>query len=351
MACISLIGKNQAKRKGSKVNWNKGLSASYYAGVVDAKTWRDLERFEITGGSITFKNDGLRNAADIDCVNYDKKKEVWVRIRLDARQGGERTNIPLFTGLASVPDRDINGVLVSNTIKCYSVLQPCEDVLLPRGWYALEGTNAEIVIKDLLSVTPAPVIFDGVMPNLAESIVAEEGENHLTMMEKVLIAIGWRLKINGMGEIVFSPYPTKEAVTFDAVKNDCIQTRITESYDWHSAPNVFRAISEDNAVTYKDESDGLLSISSRGREIWMEETGCNLSDRESLEGYAKRRLEEEQHINHTLSYTRRFIPDLYPNDIARLVYPKQKIDGLFSIVSQTISIGYGAPVSEEVKGI
>ena len=42
------------------MDWSKGYSASYYAARVDPVTWRDVERFEITGGSIKRGVDALR---------------------------------------------------------------------------------------------------------------------------------------------------------------------------------------------------------------------------------------------------------------------------------------------------
>ena len=333
------------------MNWFKGFSASYYATEVDVMTWKDTDRIEITGGSISRTDDGLRNSADIECVNYDRNREVYVRIWMDARQDEGNAHEALFTGLACAPDRNINGSLVTNKVQCYSVLQPCEDVLLKRGWYAPAGNNAGTIIKDLLSITPAPTEVDGTTPNLESHIVAEDGENHLTMVEKILLAIGWRMSIKGDGTILIREKATERSAVFDSNENDCIETNLSETYDWYSAPNVIRVITDDNSVEYRDETDSPLSVPSRGREIWYEETDCHLNDNESLESYAQRRLKEEQNVNRKVSYTRRYIPNLYPSDIVELRYPKQEIDGSFYIVSQNISIGYGAPASEEVNGI
>ena len=334
------------------MDWDKGFTAMYYAVQVDTRTWRDTDRFEITSGSISCTDDGLRNSADIGCVNYDRDKETWIRVWMNVSQEGSTAeHIALFTGLACAPDRDLNGTLVTNNVKCNSVLKPCEDVLLPRGWYAPAKTNAGFLINELLEKTPAPVEIEGETPNLESHIVAEEGENHLTMVEKILLAIGWRMQIKGDGTILIRPATKAQAIMFSPINNDCIETKLSDSYDWFSAPNVIRASTEDRTVVYKDESDSIMSIPSRGREIWIEETNCNLNDGESLEGYAERRLREEQQINRTVSYTRRYIPELYPSDIVELRYPTLGITGSFYIKSQTISIGYGAPVSEEVNGI
>ena len=51
------------------MDWSKGYSATYYAKRVDPATWRDLETIKLTGGSIKREPSGLRESADIECVN------------------------------------------------------------------------------------------------------------------------------------------------------------------------------------------------------------------------------------------------------------------------------------------
>ena len=334
------------------MDWSKGFSASYYATIVDARTWIDAGRFEITGGSVSRTDEGLRNSADISCINYDRDEERYIRVYMNTLQeDGSPAHIALFTGLACAPDRDFNGKLVTTNLKCNSVLKPCEDVLLPRGWFAQSGLDAEIIMRELLSVSPAPIDVEGKMPTLRESIVAEENESHLTMTEKILTAIGWRLQLAGDGTILLKPTAKSNSIIFSPTTNDCIETKLSDSYDWYTAPNVIRAVTSERTVVYKDESDSMLSVKNRGREIWIEETDCNLNNGESLERYAERRLTEEQQVNRTVQYTRRFFPDLYPSDHIELRYQTLGIVGSFYIKSQSISIGYGAPVSEEVNGI
>jgi len=80
----------------------------------------------------------------------------------------------------------------------------------------------------------------------------------------------------------------------------------------------------------------------------MEESDCNLSEGETIAEYAKRRLKEEQSSEMLVKYKRRFVPDIEPTDIIELYYPELDINGTFEIKSQTITIGYGATVAEEV---
>lgn len=331
------------------INWANGFSANTYAMVVDAGTWKDLRRIEIVDGSVSRTNEGLRNAADMTLVDYNQTKEQWLRIYMDVDQEGAGDHVALFTGLACAPDKTINGTLTTNKVSCNSVLQPCEDILLTRGWYAPARVDAETILRDLLSYTPAPVEVIDTTPSLRDHIVAEDGETALTMVEKVLLAIGWRMQIRGDGTIVISEPAMESIMLFDAQGNDCLETQLDVSYDWYSAPNVFRATTETESYIAKDENeDSILSIPSRGREIWVEETDCAIGDGETLQSYAERRLREEQMVNYQISYKRRFFPNILVSDIVTLNYPAQDIFGDFLITSQSIELGHGASTSEEV---
>ena len=334
------------------MNWNSGFSATYYGTFVDAESWRDVERFELTQGSIQKTTESLRQSADIQCVRYDRSRERWIRIWLDARQGTTVEHVPLFTGLASAPSRDINGYYESNQIECYSVLKPAEDVLLERGWFAGEGMSGAHLVKNLLDVIPAPIVEGDNSPTLKENIIAENGENHLSMANKVLTAINWRLIIDGDGTVHIVPPTSTVGRMFSVLDNDTIEPQISMSDDWYACPNVFRAINGDNVGIARDDSEeSRFSTVNRGREIWKEESNCNLNSGENITQYAQRRLKEEQDKVITVSYSRRFDPALNPTDVVRLHYPAQDLDGLYVIYSQGIELGHGARVSEEVVKI
>lgn len=334
------------------MNYSEGFSASYYACIVDPITWRDGERIEITGGSINRSGTGLRDSADIDTARYRLEREQYIRIYLDARQGGSSSHEPLFTGLACSPESDIDGVLEANALQCYSVLKAADDMLLPIGYFAPQGVEGTRIIQDLLSVIPAPVTAENGSPSLRSHIVAEDGETRLTMADRVLDAIGWRMTIRGNGEINLSPYSTSEDAVFDPQYNDVLEPSIKVEYDWYEAPNVYRAILDDVAAVARDDSpDSSLSTINRGREIWAEDTSADLNTGESIAEFAERKLRELQQVAFTAEYSRRYDPNVYVGCVVRLNYPQQRLNGLFRVTSQKIELGHGARTSEEVKGI
>ena len=329
------------------MDWSKGYSASYYAEVVDTATWRDIGRIEMTGGSVKRSTSGLLQSADIDCVNYPQDREQYLRIYLDARQADSSVHVPLFTGLAISPEREVSGARSTMTVQCFSVLKPADDVALLRGWYAQAGSSGARLVKELLSVCPAPVVLGEPSPTLANTIIAEDGETRLSMAGKILAAIGWRMQIDGNGVIHADKYDTSTKATFDALEFDVIENKVTVNSDWFSIPNVYMASSGDlTAIARDDSPTSPLSTFCRGREIWQTETDCDYAETETLGEYAIRKLKDAQRRVTEVTYDRRFVDGLYPYDVVRIHYPGQKLDGLFIIESQSISLGYNARTSE-----
>lgn len=334
------------------MDWSKGYSASYHATVVDRDSWRDVGKINLLDGSITHTDSGLRESANLTFIGYSNVGEPLIRIWLDAKQGNDSSHIPLFTGYAISPNRNIDGRLVSTPVQCYSVLKPAQDVLLPRGWYVPKEMNGAEAIKELLRVTKAPVKIGDNSPKLQQAIIAENNESNLTMIEKILDAINWRIRILGDGKIEIVPYAEDIVDSFDSQDNDILEQSLSISYDWYAVPNVFRAVVDDiSAVARDDDPNSPFSTVNRGREVWYEETNCYLNDGESASAYASRRLGELQRVSTIIQYDRRFKPDILLSDLVRINYPSVGITGRFFITSQTITLGPNAKTSEEVMQI
>ena len=330
------------------MNYESGYTASFYAAFIDPISWHDRDRFELIDGSVSRTDDGLRQSADLECTDYDETQERWIRIYMDANQSGNVTHEALFTGIATSPSHDIDGQYVERSVECYSVLKPCEDILLPRGWHVRAGTNGIEAIMELLKATPAPIEAEEGAPLLSNTIIAEDDETNLSMIDAILSAINWRLQIRGDGTIVLSPLPDTESATFSADGLDILQTSLSVDRDWFNCPNVFRASSDDMiSIARDDDPSSALSTVARGREIWMGDDDVDLSDDETIAEYAVRRLKEEQQVAETAKYTRRYIPEVNVGDLVKLNY--DQIKGTYTVTSQTIQLTYAATTDEEVE--
>ena len=329
--------------------WADGYTSTYYLTLVDPSSWRDIGRMEITGGTIERSEDDLLESADFDMTELPANGEAWVRAWLDADQEGIE-HVPLFTGLTSAPSRDIDGRRETFGVECYSVLKPVDDILTERGYYIPVEVSAPAAAARLLRSGIAPVEVEAVAdpPRLEDAIIAENGESNLTLAIKVLKAIGWRIRLDGYGVIHVEPNTPAVTAMFDVNENDVIEMAVSEEYDWYSCPNVLRVIADDLTAVVRDDSPGSpLSTVSRGREIWAEEDSVSLGANESIAAYANRRLKELQSPARSVSYNRRFHPDVRVGDLVRLNHPEIGIDGTFRVTSQTLELTHGCRTEEE----
>lgn len=335
------------------MDWSKGFSASYYATIVDPVIWSDLERIEISSGSISRTDSDVMETASVECEYFDVMRELWIRIYLEVKQNDELYKGPLFTGLLTAPNHSISNGHITTNIDCQSVLKPAKDILLDRGWYVPSVTNSGKVIKDLLSVSPAPIIIEDGSPDIGLNIIAEDGETRLSMVEKIIDSTpGWSLKITGNGEIYYGKQSNIPSIIFDENAYDAIGLDITFENSWHECPNVLRVEGDDIVVIVKDEDpESSLSIPSRGREIWDTEYNSTAGTIDELTLFARQTLKERQENLYKISYTRRYQPDLNLSDVVELNYPRYNILGKYRIESQTINLEYGVSVSESAVRI
>lgn len=338
------------------MEWSSGFSALYELTKVDPVSFKDAGSLDFTAGTIDRTNTGLMESAELTMT--ENPGECWVRVYLKAKQESNGERIALFTGLTSAPERRLDGTRESFNVECYSVLQPAADVLVDIGYYAPAGADAAQLVAGLLDVGPAPVVVEGESPSLTEAIVAEDDMSRLDVAWLILDAIGWRLRIDGDGTVRICAAASEAAAVFDALENDIIELPITDSQDWFSVPNCIRVTSGSSYAEFKDDDpDSSVSTAARRTsrggtgEIWMTKKASALGDNESLSEYSLRMLREAQAPARSLSYARRYRPDVLATDLVTLHLPGIGIDGTFRVESQKVELKYGCRTSEEVVAV
>ena len=338
------------------MDWNSGYSALYELQKVDPVSWLDAGALDFISGKVTRSVSNLIESANLQMT--EQVREGWIRVYLKARQSGDGVRVPVFTGLAMTPQRNLDGTRISYPTECYSVLKPADDTLTPRGYFVPAGAVGPQVVADLLSVGPAPVEYDTGGPELLEAIVTEDRDTNLSTAWKILDAIGWRIRISGDGSIRVCPTATESEAIYDSDENDAIEPTVTDSDDWYDCPNCMRVVSGDQYVEVRDDDpDSMLSVDARkaGRggtgEIWQQDTASAIGSNESLEEYAFRKLKEAQAHAREIKYYRRYNPDLTIGDIVTLHYPGVGLDGNFRILNQTLTLGHAVRTDEKVVAI
>lgn len=328
------------------MKWNNGFTYKIYGKVIDPNSWADRAKFDITDGIISKTNKELRESANISVVNYRAVGEVWIRIYMDISQDSESYHVPLFTGIATSPSQEVNGKVTTTKMECYSALKPLEDIVLTRGWYASAYRKTSRILDELFQYTPAPVEYADDLPMLQKHLISEDNESCLSMLDKLVEALGLSVRMSGDGSIRVEKLDYTPRAVFSPTDFDIIEPQLTVKNDWYECPNVVMAISDELTAIAKDNNDdSSLSIPNRGREIWYVEDNVDLGKDETLAEYARRVLQKKQMAVETLSYRRRFVPDLQIGDCIRIRYPQ--FAGIYRIATQRFDMD--GSVNEEVE--
>lgn len=319
------------------MDYSNGYTASFYATIVDPLTWMDGLVVQIESGSVKRQEDGIRQSAEITVQDFPEDEELYLRIYMDSEQNGDTGHEAIFTGLASVPAKDIDGAIIKFPLQLYSVLQPLADTMLPRGYYIPAGMTVGVAVRRLLEGIPAPYEIEDGSPALTDFIVAMDNDSRLSMMDAVLEAADWRCTIDGNGVIHIGAKPRGAKIRFSP-DYDMVEKTVSVKRDWFGCPNVLRANSGDMvAVARDDDPESMLSTVSRGREVVKVESSVNLADDEGIAEYAERRLKELQATAESVEYDRWFVPTLNIGDKVEMGY--DQIQGVYTITEQTIELG------------
>ena len=329
------------------MDYTRGYTAAFRAAFVDPESWNDIGWFDIVSGNVNRTSEGLRHSATFSVREYGEELERWIRIYLDTEQDGSRARQALFTGIATSPTSEYRDNVINIPIQCYSVLKASEDIILPLGWYAPAGANVGRILQGLLKTTPAPKEIADTSAVLTETIIAESNENCLTMTDKILNVMGWRLQITGEGRIVISPRTEEPVISMGLNENAVIETSFNISHDFFGIPNYLRVTENDKTEVVVDETGGPLSVAERGREVQVAEDNTTRTDEEPLRAYARRRLKELQARSETVTYSRLYMPEINCEDIVELAFPR--LNGNYMVTNQTISLTGPCRVDESIK--
>lgn len=330
------------------MDWNQGYTSTWKLYSVNQSTWADQNEIPYLESASVTKDSESSLIEDATISVDGEAVSGYVRLVLEASSATGSSRAVVCTVLATSPKRTISGDRITTEMECYSVLKPASDKLLERGWYFPEGgdpiAGACELLKDSLKcpveMTESDIVTD-------EPKVAEDGETPMSMAIYLLDDTDYVIDVSGSGKVSIIKKPTSSTAYFNTTSNDVLFPDLTDETDIFDIPNVLRVTDgSGNYETLRNEDeDSETSIDNIGWEKWSNEQ-VSLDYGESLLSKGAERLEELSKTVRKISYTREYDPSIKLNDLVSFLLPQQGIIGVFRIISQSISIGNGAQVSE-----
>lgn len=333
------------------IDYTRSYSATWRVFAVNDRTWADGEPLEnVKSGSISVTKDCSGDAPRLESGSMEITGELqrgYYRIAMIAQQDGETERNDIATLLFETSDGTSDKGVTTYKVDGQSVLYPAYTQLMISGEYAPDGSDgAQYAARLLRRCIKAPVTVEGGF-TLNRSIVHDFGARILDAVWQVLNAGGYVMQIHGDGSVHILPRPTKPTLALDVVGAGLLTPGIKRGIDKSDIPNRYIAADElERAIVINNDPSSPVSTVSRGY-IYdeLDESPCPV-DGETLERYARRRLEELSTLYESREYGREWVSGFYPFDIAKASEESIGIEGNVRIVAQSISCTHGAYVTE-----
>ena len=369
------------------VDWSKGMQQTFEYYTVDPNTWYDvLCLTNIISCSLTHDSSSeMRGHASI--TTSEPLDENYIRIYMRVRQNGINQRFCLGTYLFIVSSDSFNGKRHSYTYTGYTPLIELKEKLAPLGYNVIGITGEK---PELLPPRTAPTVTDEIsrvigqysrlkLENnvlierpLLNNFVSGTSDTWLAVVNNLLTASTlqqYELSVDNWGAVrikeAITVYNEKHVYEYDDGNSSILLPTLDLTDDMTDIPNVVEVIYTGNGnkdigyvrkVVKNEDTRSIVSIPSRGREIWRRFVISNIAMplgevtrdaiEDQVEGQAKRLLEAASTIRKTIQYSHGF-NGVEVGDTVLFNYERAGFTGIKAkVVSQTINCKPGCQVDE-----
>lgn len=341
------------------IDWTGGMMQEFSFYQVDPSTWRDASRLgNVTQCKIT-RDSTMETLEQASLTVMDGEMgESWVRVYMDASQGGERERVCLGTFLVQTPRRSADGR--SSRLECtaYSPLHVLAEAKPNAGYALAAGANCvEAAASVCVAHGLAPVLAPRLEAVLDDPYVAPSDASWLDIAKALAAAAGLKVALDPYGRVVLAPntpaYALSPTWTFDDGERGILVPDVNEEVDWYGLPNVCAVSTPSGIVGRAENADPLsrISTASRGREVTLKiddpdelRAGCT---QEAADAYALRELREASHMERTATVRHAWCP-VTVGDLVRVDAPSLGIVTNALVVRQDIDVSTALTVSAKL---
>lgn len=342
------------------IDWTKSMTQTYEYYMVDPNTWKD-EKQVMTVESATINRDDSNTT--LGSATFDIGEELdecYLRTYLVVSQNGETQKFPLGTHLVQTPSVGFDGKRTSISLDAYTPLIELKESPPPIGYSLLKDTKimetAYVLCRERMR---APVVRANSNETLYSDFVSNLDDTWITFLSDLVSNAKFRFALDELGRVLFEPIQDTASLqpvkTFDDGNSSILYPDVTDERDLYGIPNVVEVVySKDSGYLFSrivnDDPNSPISTVNRGREIVYRDSNPNITgepDQTYLDQYANQLLRDLSCLEHTITYTHGFVPEVTIGDCVMLNYERAGLKYVKArVISQSIKCETGCPVEE-----
>lgn len=344
------------------IDWTSTMQQTYEFYIVDPISWKDTKLIRNVKSCTINRDSTAETLGSASLSMTEIIGECYVRIYLITIQNGVKEKHPLGTYLVQTPSSSYDGRIKDITMDAYTPLLELKEKQPPLGFTLEKKTNEAIMTaahRLAQEYSRAPVVPAKSTTKLTSNFTAGTDDTWLSFISDLASSDKYKLDLDEIGRILFSPIQRMEALqpvcTFNDSNSSILYPEINIEHDIYGIPNVVEVTCvSGNAVYYSkainDDENSPTSIVNRGREITRRVDNPNLAgvtNQSQVDEYAKQVLKDLSTIEYTVTYTHGYRP-VRIGDCVQLNYVRAGLRNVKAkVISQSIKCEPGCPVTEK----
>lgn len=341
-------------------DWTKSMEQTYQFYKVDPNSWTEIEPIRTITACTVSRDSSQETLGSASLNSTEDLGECYVRIYLVTRQNRITERFCLGTFLTQTPEFNYDGTSSDLSIDCYTPLLELKDTIPPLGYTVFKDSNTMTKAYDIISENcRAPVTLPkGMNHVLIQDFVAEPSDTWLSYTSDLMSQATYKFGLNDRCEIFFDKIQDMKALqpmyTFSDDNSSLLMPSIKDKRDLYGIPNVLEMVyttpSGEYYYTVVENKDPASEISTvnRGRRVVQRVDKPDFPGnptREEFEQYAKQYLKNLSTLEHTVTFSHGYVPDVTIGSCVRLNYTRAGIVNIRArINSQSIKCGTGCTV-------
>ena len=336
------------------IDWTRGYTSTFRAFEVDRRTWTETAEIgRVDAASVDNDSEGALQSGALS-ITADPGAgfgERYVRIRLDADQGGSSERVDVATLFCTAASGTLDHGIDTLDVEGRSVLHPASVRMvhdIGTDPYAPMGADGAAFAAQLLRKCIAAPVSVECSFLLGRTVVFDPKDSYLDAAWEVLEVGGCIMQVDGRGVVHILDAPDAPDPERGVVNAAQLIPGIGHELDYSGIPNRYFAVyGATTASASNDDPASPTSTATRGYCVDERDESPRLKDGESLAMYARRKLAELSVAYDTRKYKREYIPGVLPGSMVRVQAPG--MDGTYRVRRQSLAIGRGITVDEEAN--
>ena len=342
-------------------DWTKSMEQTYEFFKVDPNTWKETEQIRtITSCTVSrdLSQDTLGSASLNSSVDLG---ECYVRIYLVTRQNRIKERFCLGTFLTQTPEFNYDGRISDLSIDCYTPLLELKDNPPPLGYTVFKDTNTMSKAYDIIHENcraPVSLLGEKERHTLIQDFVSDTDDTWLSFTKDLIANADYEFGLEDDCSIVFEKIQDVKSLqpmyTFSDDNSSLLGPSIKDKRDLYGIPNTLEMLYTTDTNDYyyitveNNDPNSEISVQRRGRRVTVRVDNPSFPGNpteEEFRQYAKQYLKKLSTLEHTVTFTHGFVPEVRLGTCVRLNYTRAGLTNIRArITSQTIKCETGCTV-------